>query len=615
MNTDSENLALASDPSTPAETLAALAEVPDVAVRQALAANPNTPEELLHLLWEDHPAGLLENPILALWEFSRAGSIPDLIGDRLLLCLFNHLRSSGAELPAHLFTADSLCEMVRSALSRQDPSIFAFVPFEERTSLRISLLDSPSRRMLFEFFEEHAPDAVWMRFATDPSPVVREAFADLLRSATSGNTPPRPIVAEAARLLFQDGRSDLLVTLANCRILPGDLIELLADSPVAEVREPLTRCIFAGVSTLKRLAADPAIPVRLSLARNCELEEIHQILVRDPAPEVRGQLAKNKSLSRGILELFDSHDLPEVLHAVFLARQADSRLRVRLLREGRAEIQGAVLKLGAAYTQAFHREVACLLAVETRACLAECTRLPRVIVEELARDPESRVRLGVARRLGNCFNRGSSPANLALLKLLAADPLSSIRLQVCSDPRLDKESTAALFNDRDPVIQKKCVQSVLGEFESLLTTRKFETYETLYKGKAALLTAMAHNPDHLVRLALAEARETPPSAKGILMHDPEPFIREACLKQSHWPYGVLLDLENRLGANAASRALRHGATTPSSSALRALSESPNPFERLLTARCRRTPKASLQHLALDPHPPIREAAMAQLQKK
>jgi hypothetical protein len=614
MKTDSEKLAAASDPSTPADTLAALAVTTDEAIRQALAANPNTPEDLLRRLWEDHPACLLANPILTLWEFSRANSVPDLVGDKVLLRLYNHLRATGAELPAHIFLPDSLRRMIRSGVSRQDPGVFAFAPFEKKTAIRIELLDSPARRGLFIFFQEHAPDAVWMRFAADPVPELRVAFAELLRSGPYDAKTPRPILAEAARLLFQDGLPEVLSHLANCRVIPPDLVERLAESPDVETREALARCVLAEIPTLQRLAADPAIPVRLSLARNCEREEIHRNLVRDPAADVRRQLAQNQTVSLAVLGLFDSKDLPEVLRAVFQARHADSNLRARLLREAHPAIQNAVLQMGSAYTPAFHRANKSSLTVETLAGLAESPRLPRSIVEEFARAPEPQVRLGVARRLGNSHNRVSSPANLALLELLARDPHPAVRLQICTDPRLGKESTAALFRDRDPVIRKKCVRAMLEALESRRSCRKLESYRCIYEEKAALVTDLSRDPDHAVRFAIASSSETPPAAKAALFDDPEAFIRDACREHTQWPYGVLLDLEKRLGPQADELHLRHGITTPAPDALRILAKSRNPFERLLTARCRRTPKAELQHLARDPHPAIREAALSRLQK-
>jgi hypothetical protein len=517
---------------------------------------------LLQTLWEAHPDCILDNPILALWEFTRGCSAAELIGDRLLLGLFNHLRSTNADLPSHLFTPASLRGMVRRGVSRNDPEVFAFAPFEENADWRVSMLENPTRRGLFAFFEEHAADAVWMRFATDPDPEVRLAFAALLRSGPFDAEPRRTVLAEAARALFRDGRRETHAHLANCRLLPPDLVDSLSASPEVETREALSRCVNAPIPALERLAADPEIPVRLALARNCMLPEIHKILLRDPAADVRRLLAQNHSVSAEVLALFNPRDIPDVIRAVFLARHADSTLRARLVRQADPVIQNVVPQMGSSYTPAFHRDNKDNLTPETLSRIAESTRIRRSLLEELARDPLPQIRLGVARRLRNSYNRGPSPANLALLKALAADPHPSVRLQICTDPRLDKESTAALFRDPDPS----------------------------------------------VRLAIAHASEAPPAAKGLLFDDPEPCVRDAFRLQSRWPYGVLLDLEKRLGSKAKTLKLRHGVTTPAADALRILAKSPNPFERLLTAHCRRTPKADLKLLANDPYPAIREAA-------
>ena len=608
MKTQREILDAASDFSTTSEVLIELAATSDIAIRRALARNPNTPEVLLQTLWEAHPDCILDNPILALWEFTRGCSAAELIGDRLLLGLFNHLRSTNADLPSHLFTPASLRGMVRRGVSRNDPEVFAFAPFEENADWRVSMLENPTRRGLFAFFEEHAADAVWMRFATDPDPKVRLAFAALLRSGPFDAEPRRTVLAEAARALFRDGRRETHAHLANCRLLPPDLVDSLSASPEVETREALSRCVNATIPALERLAADPELPVRLALARNCILPEIHKILLRDPAADVRRLLAQNHSVSAAVLALFNPRDIPDVIRAVFLARHADSTLRARLVRQADPVIQNVVPQMGSSYTPAFHRDNKDNLTPETLSRIAESTRIRRSLLEELARDPLPQIRLGVARRLRNSYNRGPSPANLALLKALAADPHPSVRLQICTDPRLDKESTAALFRDPDPAVREKCVQAVLDALQAGLTSRNLSSYRYIYETKADLITARARDPAPSVRLAIAHASEAPPAAKGLLFDDPEPCVRDAFRLQSHWPYGVLLDLEKRLGSKAKTLKLRHGVTTPAADALRILAKSPNPFERLLTAHCRRTPKADLKLLANDPYPAIREAA-------
>jgi hypothetical protein len=44
----------------------------------------------------------------------------------------------------------------------------------------------------------------------------------------------------------------------------------------------------------------------------------------------------------------------------------------------------------------------------------------------------------------------------------------------------------------------------------------------------------------------------------ILFDDPESFIREAVFAIERWPYGLLIDLEKRLGSEFNGKVLRNG---------------------------------------------------------
>jgi hypothetical protein len=77
MKTQSEKISVASDPCADQELLRNLADEKSQPIRRALAANPNTPEEVLQRLWIEHPDLVLENPILALWDFSHPRSIAE----------------------------------------------------------------------------------------------------------------------------------------------------------------------------------------------------------------------------------------------------------------------------------------------------------------------------------------------------------------------------------------------------------------------------------------------------------------------------------------------------------------------------------------------------------
>jgi hypothetical protein len=110
----------------------------------------------------------------------------------------------------------------------------------------------------------------------------------------------------------------------------------------------------------------------------------------------------------------------------------------------------------------------------------------------------------------------------------------------------------------------------------------------------------------------AQERRGPPRRARHPFRRPRGKIREAIRSKDRWPYGALIELEKCHKNRLRGRPLAHGMTTPGSGGLGILAKSPNPFLRLLTARCRRTAKADLKNLANDPHPAIRKAARARL---
>ena len=90
-------LKVAEDSDTHPDILSQLAESKDAVVAAAVAANPNTPEAILFLLWEKHPACLLKNPLLHLWEFTEPGSLQSKIPPAALLSLYAHLIENEAD--------------------------------------------------------------------------------------------------------------------------------------------------------------------------------------------------------------------------------------------------------------------------------------------------------------------------------------------------------------------------------------------------------------------------------------------------------------------------------------------------------------------------------------
>ena len=615
MNTNEASLAAASDPATPVEDLLSLSINKDPGVLQALARNPNVPEELLQELWQRFPESILENPLLTLWEFTNAGSAAKKLGDRAMLALYNHLRDTGAELPEDLFTPKTLAYLARRGMHHFDGAVFKHFPHEKDPAVRVRMVENPRNGELQDIYQRYAPDEIWELFATDPHPEVRLHFSVLLRSVSEKKPPERlDIYSTAARHLAKDGRPEVDKHLAHCKWIPADLVERLSKSPDACIREALSGCAFAPPHVVARLAKDSSTEVRIAVARRSQAPEIHAILRRDRSPEVRRELAQNASLSREVLDLFSLGDKPSVVEAVFLHPKADTSLRTKILLEASPEVHRVLASMGKSLTLSFYRTVKHVVSAVALENLAGAPGLRREIVEDLARDKHPEVRLAVAQRITNRHNNSPHEKNIALVNAFGCDPDPRIRERVCTDWRLNKGATAVFFSDPDPIVRKKALCAVLGSLVGCRDNRRLHPYRDIYNAKASLVAKLARDPDELVRQEIATCPEAPPRALGILLDDPEPYIRNAVLEHTRWPYGVMIDFVKRFGPRIDSVSVYHGDTTPSVPALRLLARSRNPFVRFLVARCGRTPRRTLRELAEDRHPSVRQTALRQLEK-
>ncbi len=505
---------------------------------RALACNPSTPHDVLQRLWETHPECVLENPILTLWEFTSAGSLPELIGMRALLALFNRVRGAGEALPRHVFDAWTIVQLARTGADRRDANVFAHLPFEKDFRVRYAMVQHPARRGLFDFFHRHAPDHVWEMFAADPSPEVRLEFANLLRSAMRHAPPARlAIYSSALRILARDDREELQMHLANCRFLPADLVERFSRSPHPGIRSALAAAAFAPIEVRRALAMDADEEVRRSLAKVSEDAGIQALLVGDSSAEVRRFLAENAALTGGVLGLFRHDDAPEVVQAVFLHAKAGTDLRVEILSKTGSGVHEVLLDMVNALTPAFYRRIKSVVSPDVLARLGEANGLRREILEDLACDTRPEVRFAVARRLVKTSHPANREQNAALLNSFAMDADPRIRECVCRDPRLGKQATAFLFSDPDPRVRKKTLCAVLDSLVRCRNTRRAAAYRKTAMEKAALVVTLATDPDHLVRFAIASCHEAPPEALRVLGKDPEAFIRDAVRAHAPRPSG------------------------------------------------------------------------------
>jgi len=603
----------ASDPTTPPEILASLAQSPETSVRLAVAQNPNTPVEVLNTLWNKFPETLLANPIVAFWELTEPAALQKNISPESHLASYNHLRRIGAELAPHIHTPECLKKAIEHAFRQEDTRVFEHAPFDPVAEVRLMFVKTAISSSSGRFFNVKAPESSWQNLSNDPHPAVRRSFAELLRVISGHIEQPSSHFIQATRALAASNDEEVFLELSKCPSIPGDVVQRLALSDSLDIRCTLAHCSNTPQESIKRLCHDLYESVRLAFAKNCPLEHAHEVLLKDPSQKVRETLASNYRVSRQILLQFDLKDDPAVLRNVVLNSHAGEELRNRILIEGHPDVKQVFASDGFRLTSRLYFTHKNTISKAILSKLSRRTGLNPEIVADLATTPDASIRHSIAHRLRGQYGWRDTPANLALLEQFSADPDQEIRKLVCTDPRLTSKQTAHLARDSEPEVREEVLENVLQRLEKHRNCDRTSSYAAFYRKICPLLVEAANDPAASVRLLLAGARETPPSALGILFDDQDDNIRSAARRHSIWPFGAMLDFEN--DHPKFKGPTRHGDTSPSLSVLHHFAQSRNPFLRQLTAQCSRTGMRDLRALAADSHPFVRETALARISKR
>jgi hypothetical protein len=236
-----EILRLASDPTTPAETLTQLAESSDATVCYQIAINPNTPEPMLRLLWASHPLATLENPILAYRALTTNDSFHKLLAGEVKLALYDALRRENRhqELEAYL-PEDDRCKWLRY---HQDDQDAAKLPSDLLDSIYRHLATDPSANVRMAMLDRLPTEQLHL-FATDADPKIRIKLADKAHFGGYSRS-------------YYDGRKDDRY---------DALINILYKDPDQEVRVALAASDCLSTSAHVALAKDSSFDVRKSLA-------------------------------------------------------------------------------------------------------------------------------------------------------------------------------------------------------------------------------------------------------------------------------------------------------------------------------------------------------------
>jgi hypothetical protein len=552
-----------SDPTLDPAILTQLAENTSEEIQLTVAKNPNTPLEVLQMLWLKYPECLLMNPVLRLWEITTPEEINDLIGQPVLLELFNSLRSRNEPLPDGLFSHRRLGLLASAALENFNPGIYKQFPVDPDPAIRKIFVHAVQPHPRCEFFFECCPDEIWRALAEDSCEEVAVKFSELLGKYEPTDSPMRSIFIEATRIIARRKNSKIHQQLARCPHLPTETIDLLLDVGDVRTKTHLTGTRLASPIAQIKLAGDPSKAVRLAMAKAATRDEV--------------------------LRAFRMDDDSSVLKAVLANKKTPNDVRCRIVREASPEVQEVLGDSVTYLAPPFYFEIKTQLSSKTRASICGRLGLHRDILMDLLNDRDDSVRLELVKNLEHKTHMHPSQFIKDVVACFLRDPSESVRMEIINHPILTNEQAATLLSDPSASVRAEMATYLLKKLKFHRRMRDLEEYEALYVKFAPRLIDMAQDTAPKVRIALAKGDETPPNAFWCLYEDPYEAIREIAANASTLPLGFYIESGLPISKrNKISRAL-----------VETLSKSENPFLRHIAAKSPLTTISDLQILATD----------------
>ena len=566
-----------SDPALDSALLSQLSKSRCQKTKRSVARNPNTPMEVLRGLWLKYPECLLENPVLTLWEVTSPGDIPDLVGQPVLLELFNSLRGKNEALPEMLFNPRRLGLLASESLDEWNDSVFKVFPVDSDSDIRKTFIQAVQPYPRCECFFEKAPDEIWRALANDPCQEVVLKFAELLAKYELRDEPMRPIFIESTLALAGRKNPKIQQTLARGAYLPPETVDLLIEIGDARTRGLLTGARLASLAAQLKLAGDPAKAVRLAMAK--------------------------VATQAGVLRAFRMDDDSAVLKAVLANKKTPNDVRCSIVREAVPEVQEVLCDAVNYLAIPFYFECKPHLTAKTRAGLCQREGLHREILLDLAHDAEESVRLAVARELPSKTRTHTYGLIHEILSWFLRDSSEAVRLAIIKNSELSEEQIHTLLCDASENVRAGMAAHLLKKLSDFRRDKALTNYEELYLEFAPQLTGIAGDPSQKVRLALAAATETPPNAFWSLYEDDDHIVASSAVRTASLPLGYYLDE----GVKISNR------KKPSRALVKSLAQSENPFLRHIAAKSPHTTIRDLQRLSADLNPYVAEAAAHRLE--
>jgi hypothetical protein len=484
-----EILRLASDPTTPAETLAQLAEKSDSVVDYQIAINPNTPEPLLRQLWISHPLAALENPILAYRALTTSERFHELLPGEVKLAIYDALRSVNRheELEAHLpevereeWLSYRYTEFVRygtsghQALDQLPPALMKSVCYH---------LSSDNSQRVRMAMLGRLPSCELHHFAKDPDSEIRIKLAQKTRYHRSSIDAYDGRFDTSINILYKDFEEKVRVALAASNVLTASAHEALANDPSFAVRESLAangggrnlnevgwRILIENDARLARLVAsnsDCPKAVRIDLTCHPDAEvrakawtafNFKTSLLTDPLAQKLDILFSDPLLEADRLVLAENRTITASVISRLMACSATVTRVLAVNKNLTAEDRAALLQNEDPQTAANAVEHTDSPTVMRLGAKHECSQVRAAVAVKvgpcatklrlsLATDPCLIVRKAVHAYLTGRVQYFKGPNISRTLATLSRDPIAKMRAVVVRDRRLPKTELPRLGED------------------------------------------------------------------------------------------------------------------------------------------------------------------------
>jgi hypothetical protein len=479
-HTKQEILRLASDPTTPAETLAQLAQSSGAAVCYQLAINPNTPEPSLRQLWVSHPLAALENPILAYRALTTSDRFHKLLPGEVKLALYDALRRENRhdEIETHL-PEDDRCEWLRYYRDTEEADR---LPSDLMESIHRHLATDPSTEVRMAMLDR-LPTKQLHLFAKDSEVNIRLELADKAHFDRFSSSDYDGRYDALINILYKDPDEEVRVAIAESNCLRTLIHVALAKDPSFAVRESLAaegggqnlnevgwRILIESDNRLAQLVASNSCcpeSVRLDLTSHPEAEvrakawtafNFSTSLLTDPLAQKLDALfsdpllesdqvvlAENRTITAAVISrlMGCSATVTRVLAA---NKNLTANDRAELLQNEDTQTAAnaveytdspMVMRLGAKHESPDVR-------AEVAGLVGPCATKLRLI---LATDPSLQVREAVLSYLTRRVQNFDGTNITETLGILSRDPLAKMRAAIVSDRRLSKRDITRLRED------------------------------------------------------------------------------------------------------------------------------------------------------------------------